>query len=500
MLWFQTKPYRRRIYAHAINMAFTMENSKTDDSENDDLIWISRCEQVEETRNIIEIENSGNTNNTEETNTFLQTFFTSIRTSITINLAAIPVALLTISILYLDMNTSDICFEQNSRPRNVLTWVWIGHIVASVVINFWFLLSLILIFTWREFMTRHRDTLLIAILQGCLVSVYKTVLFIQHVDFTLDRYRYTGNVIFMFGVIYVGYVVSRNICAFRATDGLKKLRVFGIITTQCFLGCIIAFMYRYVTIPWFISEENEIAKAIYAVILHLQVITINIINEKVALSSSKFVKPGRNFVFISFITGVSIIIFRTMQADVKNINIFIALSVYRGFMQIFLTGSKTLRKRLWSAICRFFIRRCCCCRQRCGEQNYEDGYSVRLDVDTYIQLMLYQQSALIVSQAFEPLYLVNNFYTKLWDVLQESLIRTVIGSAINLVSNSISIFIYVYWHNSSLPTIWPRAWGLHIVTVTIGSVMTILYFSAILLTVFQGCEKELVLRNCTVPF
>ena len=484
-----------------INVVVTMANRKTDDSQNDDVIWIPRCEQVEEAQNItIEIENSGNTSNTEETNTFFQTLFTSIRTSITINLAAVPVALLTISILYLDLNTSNTCFEQNSRPRNVLKWVWIGDVVESIVINFWFLLSLILIFSWREFMKRHRGTVLIAILQGCLVSVCKTVLFIQHVDFTLDRYRYPGNVIFMFGVIYVGYVVSRNICAFRATDGLKKLRVFGIITAQYFLGCIIAFTYRYLTIPWFTSEENEIVKAIIAVALHLQVITINIINEKVALSSSQFVKPGRNFVFISFITGVSIIIFRTMQADVKNINIFIALSAYRGFVQILLTGSQTLRKRLSSAIRRFFRRRCCCCRQRFGAQNSEDGYNVRLDVDTYIQLMLYQQSALIVSQAYEPLYLICNFYTKLWDVLPQRLIRTVIGSAINLISNSISIFIYVYWHKSSLPKIWSRAWRLHTGTVTIGSVMTILYFTVVLLTVFQGSGKNLVLRNCTVPF
>lgn len=480
-----------------------MENRTTQHSENDNLIWIPRSIQVEEIRESIEIQNYGSINNAAETNTFFQALSMSIWTSFTINLAAIPLALLMISVLYFDMNTSNICFEQihrnNTLPRNVMKWVLAGHVVDVITLHFWFQLALILIFTWREFMSRHKNTLWIAFLQCCIVSVYKIVLFTQHVNFTLDRYRYTGNVVFLFGVIFTGYVVSRKICVCRPMDGLKKFQVFKIITTQYFLGCIIGLLYRYLTIPWFIIEENETIKAIIAVIVHLPVITVNIINEKVALSSSQFVRPGRNFIFISFITGVSTLVFRIMQADVKNIHIFIALSVYRGIMQILLAASEKLRKRILKVLCKYF-KICCCCRQRLRQPNEEDGDGVRLDVDNYIQLMLYQHSALIASQAYQVLYILNNFHTKPWDVFAEPLIRVAIGSAINLVSNSLSIFIYVYWHNSRLPTVWSQAWRLHITTVALGSVMAIVYFTVVLLTVFQGPQQDLVIRNCTVPF
>lgn len=150
-------------------------------------------------------------------------------------------------------------------------------------------------------------------------------------------------------------------------------------------------------------------------------------------------------------------------------------------------------------LCKYF-KICCCCRQRLRQPNEEDGDGVRLDVDNYIQLMLYQHSALIASQAYQVLYILNNFHTKPWDVFAEPLIRVAIGSAINLVSNSLSIFIYVYWHNSRLPTVWSQAWRLHITTVALGSVMAIVYFTVVLLTVFQGPQQDLVIRNCTVPF
>ena len=480
-----------------------MENEATHHSENDNLVWIPRSVQVEEAREIIEIQNYGSINNTVGTNTFLQTFSLSIWTSFTISLAGIPLALLMISVLYFDMNTTNICFEHIHRnhtlSRSVIKWVLAGHVVEVTVLHFWFQLGLILIFTWREFMCLHKNTLWLSLFQGCIVSVYKIVLFTQHVDFTLDRYRYTGNVVFLLGVTYTGYVVSKKICACRPRDGLKKLGLFKIFTAQYFLGCIIALSYRYLTIPWFISERNETMKAIIAVIVHLPVIVVNIINEKVALSTSQFVRPGRNFVFISFITGVSTLGFRVMQADVKNINIFIALSVFRSAVQILLTATEKLRERILRTVGRHF-RRCCCRWQRSRHQNEEDEDGVRLDIDKYVQLMLYQHSALIASQAYQALYTLNNFYTKPWDVFAEPLIRVAIGFAINLVSNSVSIFIYVYWHKSRLPTVWSQAWRLHVTTVAISSVMTIVYFTVVLLTVFQSPKQDLVMRNCTAPF
>ena len=482
-----------------------MENkSTTQHLENDDLIWKpARLVQMDEAREITEVQNYGSINNTAEAKTFFETFLHSMTTSFTITFAAILVALLIISVLYFDINTSERCFEHihgnHSLPRNVMKWVLAGHVVEVLVLHFWFQLYLMLLFTWREFISLHKNALWIALIQGCIVSVYKIILFTQYVDFTLDRYRYTGNVVFLMGVIYTGYTVSKKIHTCRFTNGYSNLRLFKMITTQYFLGCIIGLVYRYLTIPWFISEENEIIKAVIAVIVPLPVTTLNIINAKVALSSLKFVRPGRNFIFISFTTGVSTLVFRIMQADVKSIIIFTALSVCRGVAQILLVVTEKLRDRVLNVVCRRF-RRCCYHRQTLRQQNEDKEDSSRLEDDNLIQLMLYQYSALIVSQAYQALYVLNNFYAKPWDVFVESSIKVAIGSAVNLVTNSFSIFMYVYWNNSRLPTVWTQTWRLHVSTVAINSVMTIFYFTCPLLTVFQGPQQDLVVRNCTVPF
>ena len=478
-----------------------MENkSTTQHLENDNLIWKPRLVQMDEAREITETQNYGSINNTAEATTFFQTFLHSMTTSFTITFASIPVALLMTSVLYFDINTSDRCFEHNHPlPRNVLKWVLAGHVVAVLVLHFWFQLYVMLLFTWREFISLHKNSLWIALFQGCIVSVYKIILFTQFVDFTLDRYRYTGNVVFLIGVIYTGYTVSKKIHTCRFTDGYNTLRLFKMITTQYFLGCIIGLVYRYLTIPWFISEENETKKAVIAVIVPLPVTALNIINAKVALSSLKVVRPGRKFIFISFITGVSTLVFRIMQADVKSIIIFTALSVGRGAVEILLVATEKLRDRVLNVVCRRF-RRCCCHRQRLRQQNEENEDSARLEDDNLIQLMLYQHSALIASQAYQALYVLNNFYAKPWDVFVESSIKVAIGSAVNFVTHSFSIFIYVYWNNSRLPTVWSQTWRLHVSTVAINSVMTIFYFTCLLLTVFQGPQQDLVLRNCTVPF
>jgi hypothetical protein len=479
-----------------------MENKPTtQNSENNHLIWSSTSHEMEEeATEIIDIQSYGSIDTTTEANTFFQTFSHSMTTSVTITLASIPLALFMISTLYFDLNTTNKCFEHihgnYSLPRNVLKWVLAGHVAQVIVLHFWYQLTLMLIFTWREFIFLHKNTLWIALLQGCIVSVYKIILFTQYVDFTLDRYRYTGNVVFLIGVVYTGYIVSKKISACPLTVGLKKFRLFKIFTTQYFLGCIIGYLYRYLTIPWFISERDETTKAIIAAIVPLPVITLNVINAGVAVSSSKFVRPGRKFIFISFTTGVSILVFRIMQADVKSINIFTALCVCRGVAQILLVATEKLRSRLLNAVCRYF-KRCCCRRQ---QQNEEDEDSVRLDADNFIQLMLYQHSALIASETYQALYTLNNFYIKPWDAFAEPLIRVAIGSAVNLVTNAFSIFIYVYWNKSMLPTVWSQTWKLHVSTVALNSVMTILYFTSVLLTVFQGPQQDLVVRNCTVPF
>lgn len=476
-----------------------MEYGTVDQTENDNLIRILRSLQAEDTSESIEMVTYGSINNIPESTTFLKTISLSFWTSFTITTAAIPVASLMVVVLQFDMNTSDRCFQhiQHNRtlPRDVMKWVLAGHVVEVMTLHFWFQLQLALTFTWKGFMTLHRNTLWIALFQGIVVSAYKIVLFSQHVNFTLDRYRYFGNIVFWLGVISTGFVVSKKICV--GHQGMKKFKVFTQITSQYFIGCIVVLLLRYLAIPSFINEENEIVKAIIAVVVHLPIITLNIINEKVALSSLRLVTPGRRFLFANATTGVSTLMFRIMQADFKNIYIFISLSVYRGTIQIILTATKNLRRRILLAFEKYFK---VYCHEILENQKEKERYRIRFNADSFIQSLLFQDTALIVSQAYQALYNLNNFYIKPWEVFAESLTRVAIGSGINFVTNSVSIFIYARWFNSALPKAWSQAWLLHLTAVLLSSVMTIAYCSVVLLTVFQEPEQGLVVRNCTAPF
>ncbi len=69
-------------------------------------------------------------------------------------------------------------------------------------------------------------------------------------------------------VIYSSYLVAKNVCkTFPShTRHLKKKQVFVIVSTQFFLGFLIAMAYRYVFVPWFRGTEDDILRTIIAMI------------------------------------------------------------------------------------------------------------------------------------------------------------------------------------------------------------------------------------------
>lgn len=103
---------------------------------------------------------------------------TSLFTSFTITAAVIPVSLVMISVLYLDVNTSSICYQQlvnnKSLPKDVMKFVIAGDDIESFALNFWFQFMLILLFGWKKFKSHYLSTLLL----GCILGL--TVVVIQN--------------------------------------------------------------------------------------------------------------------------------------------------------------------------------------------------------------------------------------------------------------------------------------------------------------------------------
>ena len=438
-------------------------------------------------------------------------FFSSCKTSLLlscqITICVVPVSLVMILVLYFDVNTSSICFQHwmnnKSLPQDVMKYVITGHDIEGMALNFWFQLTLILLFGWREFRRNHFSTLLLGFLLGLSVVVYKTTLFWLKIDFTQTKYRYPGNAIFLFGVIYSSYLVAKEVSQTFSfgTNRLKKRKVFAIVSTQFFLGFIIAMAYRYSFIVWFRGTNSDILRTIIAMITPMLILLPMVISENLAIRSLQFTDKGRIFVLVYFLNGVSILLYCIMQAGVNSLRLFIVLSVFRGVLQVFQTATVKIRQKIVIGIWKCFQRKCISC-PHVGELN-ESSHQRRLKVDKEIQIMLYQSAAIIISQAYLVFYLTSNYHVKTREILQDFIMkRIIIGIGISFVANCLSLLIHIHYHKTQITEIWLDHWKLHLVAVTLGGVMSICYFTAVLLSVFEtfAHSKHYRIKNCTGPF
>lgn len=178
---------------------------------------------------------------------------------------------------------------------------------------------------------------------------------------------------------------------------------------------------------------------------------------------------------------------------------FIALSLFRGILQVIQTATVRLRKKLATAVWACIERKC---RLQLEIQD-ESNYHRRLKIDQEIQTMLYQNISIILSQAYLVLCLTGNYHVESRHILGEYIIkRVILGVGISFVANCFSIFLHVHWFKTQLTKVWYNSWRLHLLTALSGGVMTICYFTSVLLSVFEKSAeaKGYHSKDCTGPF
>ena len=476
-------------------------HSEETDSDESSSLPITQEEQA--TTSLIQSD-YGSTNQPRDRPSLRQSFLRSIWISFTINVAVIPLSLFIVVLLYIAMNTTNVCFEQIKRngtlPEGTMKWILIGHVVEAIALNLWFQCILIFLFGWRKFMSRHCSTIIVGFCVGCLVAIYKTTLYLVKIDFTKMYYRYPGNFLFLVGVVYSSYLVAAKISKIDRTVVLTKVQIVMIISTQILLGFFIGMLYRYVFVRWFNLTENELYKAAIAMITPALTLIPVAICEHLALKTSSIVEPGRSFVLVYFIQGVNIMLYRSMQADVNDIWIFIALSLLREFFNVFQTATERLLKkhfhRFWQ-----YVGKICPCTRRLGEATPDTDHHRRLNLDRDIQVMLYESTALILSQAYLALYLIINFDTDLRVVLKRRTRNVSIALGINFFANWLCILIHIHWHKNLLQEVWHKHWKRHVLFNVLAGAIMIWYFTDVLLSVFEATPENTkgVIKNCTLP-
>ncbi|CAB3993390.1 Hypothetical predicted protein [Paramuricea clavata] len=264
----------------------------------------------------------------------------SLWTTLSVTFAIFPSTVFIIRFLYVDLNTTDLCLEwqyhNNTLPFSVKRLRVIGDSVEAVIINLWFPLTSVVLFGWKEFKLRFLSTFYVAFIFGGMVIIYYLFLLVFGVYDTHMYYRYPANLLFLTGIICCSIVILRNIRANRPSNytlSYSNGRVLVLVSTQFLASSILAFTYRYSIVPFFNSIKQENYKFMVAAIAPALTIIPAVICKHIALrQSSEVVDPGRSFVLVYFIRGGVILVYRTMQADLKSIWLFIGLSLFSGFM------------------------------------------------------------------------------------------------------------------------------------------------------------------------
>ena len=430
----------------------------------------------------------------------------SLWTTLSITVAMFVPTAFTMAFLYVDLNTTDLCLEwqyhNNTLPLSVKRLHLIGHSVEVMITNLWFPLTMVVLFGWKEFKLRFLSTFYVAFIFGETTVIYYLFLLVFGVYDTHMYYRYPANVLFFTGIICCSIVMLRNIRASDSTLSYSNCRILALVSTELVVSSVLALAYKYAIVPFFNGIRQESYKFLVAVMVPGITIIPAVICKHIALRrSSEVVDPGRSFVLVYFIRGGVILLYRTMQADLKNIWLFIGLSLFSGSLNFLEKATYRIRMKLWTYIISLLNRTACC--RKINELPQNTPHYRRLKADLEIQDMLFEYSTLVLSQGYFVLYFVESFKLSLSSFLYESLTRVIIGLGIDFFFNCLSNFVQIHYYNIPVGRVWTKYWKRHMLANFIIVIVIVSYFSPVLLSVFQAREtgtsnRQYIVRNCTV--
>ena len=430
--------------------------------------------------------------------------------SLSIILTVLPTGILSVLILYLELNTVNVCFEYKNRnyslPRNVTIWKALSGAVQAVLVHMWFPASLMFLFGWKKYKSNYLTTAHVSIATGILLLVVELVLLVFGVyEKSLTLIKYVDNGLFFVGVLYNSCFVASRIHRSDPLISYSKLRIMTIISIQFFFGLLVVLVYSEGIVPWYKKTAKEIEKAMIAASTPALAVIPLVICKMFAMQSSTLVDPGRRFILVYFLEGLPEAIYKIMQSNVEHMWVFICLSVLHGLGCLFLVVTKNLRYFLWKQLVRCLKNTCPCCSSSYGEAQNESPNQRRLKADLEIQRILFKYSSLILMQAYFALFVITNYETPAWDVLREVLIRIPIGFVIELFFNVLTVTLQMHWHDIPISEVWFKHWRLHVLANSLAAAMTVLYFTQFLLNVVRDHAHShhgvmVNVQNCTAPF
>jgi len=136
---------------------------------------------------------------------------------------------------------------------------------------------------------------------------------------------------------------------------------------------------------------------------------------------------------------------------------------------------------------------------------------MRFVADVSIQLLLIEATALVSAVGFIQLYKFmypDNLPTSeyyFWDLIWGFLVRCFTGLAIDVIFNTISVWLQVMFCNVAVLKVWnSKKWRFHVIANVVSTVMVVLYFSEYLFAIVRekndGKTAKRFAFNCSLPF
>ena len=258
--------------------------------------------------------------------------------------------------------------------------------------------------------------------------------------------------------------------------------------------------YKYAVAAFFNTLDKDLYKFLVAILTPTLALIPTALCQHMALwRSSEFIEPGRCFGLVYSMRAAFICVHRIMQADFKNIWLFVGLSVLSGVSSVLKVATIGIRIKVWAKVIKFMNKICCIKLQQLPGSTPRRR---RLKADTEIQNILFENCSLILSQSYILLYTITNFKLSDWAEVKSSLIRIGIGLGIEFVFNFVVTFICIHWRDIPISRVWSKVWRRHMFATGSTLIVLIGFFTKSILAIFENRfhDHNYIVRNCTLPY
>ena len=401
-------------------------------------------------------------------------------------LGGVALGSLAISILILNLRTSDYCFNVqktnwtavSKRYQKVIVTV---EVIKTFVIQLW---SLFLMLTMFESSLIKKLNLITLNLLGASFDTCYRLYCQMYGVYKKSWEPYPLNCLFVLLLAMNSLLIGREIAknSERSERIKKTIKIMAMLVAQFAFRIPITYCLVYVLTPLY-GEVSETYRLIIAGALPLVTAVPKVI---VRLSAQRidFLHPGDSHVLLNVLFSSSAIVFRVMQADLSEIRLFTLLSFAHGAIDLLERLTVVIRDYVWYFIYKKFKRDE---RETILKANqFRSPRSMRFVADMSIQMILGESTSMIAAVGFFQIYKFIYNDQEALSVITEFFTRVSIAISIDFAFNSLSFWLQMSYMNVAIDRVWKNRWWKHLVIAFIVTAMTMLYYPDRLLPIVSA--------------